>query len=138
MGNSGEIQVLDATQAVRMRPAMFVGDTNDGTGLAHLVWEVLSNVLDQHLRGEARRVRIEVFADGVIEIEDDGAGISLCSVRCDGRPMLEDMLVTLYCGPISNMRWLYFHRLGASHIFRDRTSSSPGRRALGARPLVSA
>jgi|GEM_PF-2465477 len=109
MGNSGEIQVLDATQAVRMRPAMFVGDTNDGTGLAHLVWEVLSNVLDQHLRGEAQRVRIEVFADGVIEIEDDGAGISLCSVRCDGRPMLEDMLVTLYCGPISNMRQLHFH-----------------------------
>ena len=92
------IEVLPEVEAVRRRPGMFVGDPRDGTGLAHLVWEVLANVLDQHLRGEARKVRIELFGDGTIEIQDDGAGITHDKGR-DGRPLLELMLLTLWRGP---------------------------------------
>ena len=98
MDEPARIEVLPGIEAVRRRPGMFVGDPRDGTGLAHLVWEVLANVLDQHLRGEARKVRIELFGDGTIEIQDDGAGISHDKGR-DGRPLLELMLLTLWRGP---------------------------------------
>lgn len=98
MDEPARIEVLSDIEAVRRRPGMFVGDPRDGTGLAHLVWEVLANVLDQHLRGEAHKVRIELFGDGIIEVEDDGAGISQDKNQ-NGVPLLELMLVTLYRGP---------------------------------------
>lgn len=89
----------DVRESVRKRPGMYVGDTRDGSGLAHLVWEVLANAVDQHLRGEARRVRIEVFYDGAVEMEDDGGGISMTPVAPEGRPVLEEVLVSMHDRP---------------------------------------
>lgn len=102
MAGTEDIVVLPSTEAVRKRPGMWVGDVNE-TGLTRLVWEVLLNTLDQHLQGAAQKVRIEVFGDGTIEIEDDGAGISFERKSYDGRPMLEVMLVDLCSGPMTGL-----------------------------------
>lgn len=102
MAGMEDIVVLPSTEAVRKRPGMWVGDLNE-TGLTRLVWEVLLNTLDQHLQGAAQKVRIELFGDGTIEIEDDGAGISLEPKRDDPRPRLESLLVDLCSGPMTGL-----------------------------------
>ena len=103
MAGTEDIVVLPSTEAVRKRPSMYVGDLNDGTGLQRLIWEVLLNVLDQHLQGQAHKVRIELFSDGTIEIQDDGPGISLETKRYGIKPLLDAMLVDLCSGPMSGL-----------------------------------
>ncbi|UJR84088.1 ATP-binding protein [Sandaracinus amylolyticus] len=91
------IQVLDALEAVRRRPAMYFGDTGS-MGLHHLVWEVIANSIDQHLAREATHLRVDVDDEGWITIEGDGPGIPTAPLR-DGPRVLEDIFLRLHHGP---------------------------------------
>lgn len=74
---------------------MYVGNTADGSGLHHLIWTVVGNVVDQHLMRCATEVRVEVTEDGWVVVRDDGPGISIDIARRSDRPVLEYVLTRL-------------------------------------------
>ena len=92
-----DIQVLEGLEAVRLRPGMYIGSTDQG-GLQHLVYEMVDNSVDEAMAGWCTRVEITIDEDGSVTVSDNGRGIPVDIHPATGRPAMETVMTTLHSG----------------------------------------